>query len=202
MRYVVRTVSWDKKRLKNISILKKSIPNLEVYIDYGHDGYKSFFEVCKMINKTGAVLLEDDIELCNNFCFEIEKIINEKGIDKVYNFFQSPKTYFKTSYVGGSSFFWMQCIYLPANLPVKIVSYHDEFKKNEPKKWIGMATDRLICYCLKKERIKYWRIRPCLVQHLDFPSVIGKRPTNRQSPYYIEILKKKGIEYNDLQFTK
>lgn len=201
LRFILRTVDFDKQRLDNVEKLKKLIPNLEVFIDTKKDGYNSFFEVCKIINDTGAVILEDDIELCGNFVNLITSIINDKGFDKVYNFFEKPKSYFETSYVGGSNFLWMQCIYLPKDLPLKIFSYYDEFKTNKPKKWQGMATDCLIQYALTKEKIKYWRIRPCLVQHLDFKSVIGNRPTNRQSPYYIELLKEKGINYNDLSIT-
>lgn len=202
LRYIVRTIKDNKERNNNVELLKKNIQNLEVFVDHKYDSYYSFIEVCKIINDTGAIVLEDDIEVCDNFCDEIEKIIFEKGVDKVYNFFEKPKCYLKNSYVGGSNFLWMQCIYLPKSLPMKIAKYYDEFKNTKYNKWKGMATDCLIQYALTKEKIKYWRIRPCLVQHLNFKSVIGPRPNNRQSPYYIKLLQEKGLNYDDLQFTK
>ena len=75
MRYVVRTVSWDKKRAENVSKLKKILPNLEVYVDNKRDSYRSFLTVCSNINDTGAVVMEDDIELCVNFKTLVEDII-------------------------------------------------------------------------------------------------------------------------------
>lgn len=199
---MIRTVINNKERNDNVNIIKTKISNLEIYIDRRLNSYTSFINVCKLINDTGSVILEDDVEICDDFCLIIEDIINKKGRDKVFNFFEKPKSLFPTSYVGGSNFFWMQCIYLPPKVPEKIIKYYDEFKNTQPKKWQGMATDRLIQYALVKEKIKYWRIRPCLVQHLPFKSVIGSRPINRQSPYYIEILKKKGIKYYDLLHSK
>lgn len=202
MRYVVRTVDNDIRREENVKILRQNIPTLEIYTDTEHDGYKSWLNVCDMIDETGAILLEDDVKVCDGFCEKIESIINEKGADKVYNFFEKPKTYFKTSYVGGSQFMWTQCVYLPPHLGHKMREYYDEFKTARPKRWQGAAYDLLTAYVLTKEKAKYWRIRPCLVQHLDFPSLIGNRPRNRQTPYFIDDLVEKGIKYDDLQPTE
>lgn len=199
MRYVVRTVSWDDTRLKNVDALKERIPDLEVVIDENRDSYATFLEACRLINDTGAILLEDDVLLCKNFTQRVAEVIADKGYDKVYNFFEKPKTLFKTSYVGGSNFLWMQCIYLPPKLPMLIVNNYEDFKRHKPKKWRGMATDCLIQDTLIKNKIKYWRIRPTLVQHLPFKSVIGNRPKNRQSPYFIDDISE---EKYDLLFTK
>ena len=197
MKVVVRTVDFCETRNKNVEILKKEIPQLEVVVDHEKDGYKSFLKACKILNDTGGILLEDDVLLCENFLEKIENIVQEK--DTVYNFFEKPKTYFKTSKVGGSNFLWMQCVYIPPKFGEKCINLYEEFKLNKPKKWQGMATDCLIAYVLTKYKMKYWRIRPCLVQHLPFKSVIGKRPTNRQTPFFIDDLIKKGENYDNLQ---
>lgn len=199
LKYLVRTVDFSPERSENVEALRLAIPDLDVLVDTGRDSYKSFAAACALINKTGGVLLEDDIALCSNFCERLERIVAEKGPDNVFNFFERPKSYFKTGYVGGSNFLWMQCVYLPPLLPLKIASYYDEFREKEPEKHRGMATDCLINYGLRKERIKYWRIRPCLVQHLAFKSVIGPRPVNRQTLYFIDDLTRKGIDYDNLQ---
>ena len=94
---------------------------------------------------------------------------------------------------------WTQCEYLPPHLGHKMREYYDEFKTARPKRWRGAAYDLLTAYVLTKEKTKYWRIRPCLVQHLDFPSLIGNRPKNRQTPYFIDDLVERGIKYDDLQ---
>jgi GR25 family glycosyltransferase involved in LPS biosynthesis len=166
--------------------MKSEIPELEVFTDSIGDGYGIFFEICRAINETGGVVLEDDVKLCKNFKSRLESIVGEKGRNEVISFFERPKKKLQTAYVGGSNFLWMQCIYLPPLLPKKIIAYHDEFKTNRPDQWTGMATDMLIAYTLVQEKIKYWRIRPTLVQHLPFDSVIGSRPRNRQTHYFID----------------
>jgi GR25 family glycosyltransferase involved in LPS biosynthesis len=166
--------------------MRRQIPELEVFTDAVGDGYALFLEICRAINDTGGVVLEDDIQLCRDFKARLEDIVNEKGDNQVINFFERPKVRLETACVGGSEFFWMQCVYLPPLLPGKIAGYYGQFKAERPKQWKGMATDRLIGYTLVKERMKYWRIRPTLVQHLPFPSVIGNRPTNRQTLYFID----------------
>lgn len=190
MRYMVRTVAWAKDRQANIEVMKQQVPELEVFTDEVGDGYGLFFETCESLNKTGGIILEDDVQLCRNFKGRIEAVIEEKGVDKVINFFERPKVDLETAYIRGSNFFWMQCLYLPPQLPLKIVGYYEEFRLKQPKKWEGMATDCLVAYTLVKEKMKYWRIRPCLVQHLDFKSVIGPRSTKRQTFYFIDDLEK------------
>jgi len=201
MRYIVRTVSFSQERLANVEKLKAIIPNLEVFVDTQKDGYASFFAACEMIHESGGVLIEDDIAVCEGFCEKVEAIIAEKG-DKVINFFEKPKVWIETSCVGGSNFMWTQCVYLPPNFPNKIREYYEEFKELKPKVWQGMAYDCLLSYAMVKEKMKYWRIRPCLVQHLDFKSVIGNRPSNRNTIFFIDDLKQQNINYNDLRPSK
>lgn len=186
MRYVVRTVAWDNPRQGNVEALREQIKSLEVFTDHVGDAYALLFEVCRSINETGGVVLEDDVHLCRDFTSRLEAIVAAKGHHHVINFFERPKVQLETGLVGGSNFMWTQCVYLPPGLPAKIVAYHDQFKAERPKHWQGFGYDRLISYTLTKERLKYWRIRPTLVQHLPLPSVIGPRPTNRQTPYFID----------------
>lgn len=201
MRYIVRTVSFSQQRLDNVEKLKAQIPNLEVYVDTQKDGYASFFAACAMIHETGGVLLEDDVQLCEGFCEKIEAIIAEKGA-MVINFFEKPKVWFETSCVGGSNFMWTQCVYLPPHFPNKIKEYYPQFLVEKPKTAQGMAYDCLLSYTMVKEKMKYWRIRPCIVQHLDFKSVIGNRPQNRMTPFFIDDLITQNINYYDLRLTK
>lgn len=188
MRYMVRTVTWSPERQANVEQMQRQIPALEVVLDEIGDGYASFFEACHRLNSTGGVLLEDDVLLCRNFPERVEVIIAEKSTDRLISFFERPKIDLSTQLVAGSQFMWMQCIYLPPGFPQQCINYYDEFKMTRPQHWAGMATDRLIAYVLTKLNLKYWRIRPTLVQHLPFRSVIGSRSTKRQTPYFIDIL--------------
>lgn len=188
MRYIVRTVSWSKERRENVAILKEQIPHLEVFTDTVGDYYGLFFEICRSINETGGVVLEDDVQLCRGFVNKVESVIEEKGADCVISFFERPKVDLETAYVGGSNFFWMQCVYFPPGLPEKFVKHYNDFKTKKPKLWRGNSVDRAVSYALVRERVKYWRIRPTLVQHLPLPSASGPRPINRQTLYFIDDL--------------
>lgn len=185
MKYVVRTVSWSPERLNNVEKMKIQIPSLEVQVDHVGDWYGSFFDVCRKIDATGAVILEDDVLLCRNFSQRIEGVIEDKGTDKVFNFFEKPKVKLETAYVGGSNFLWMQCIYLPPGLPGKMYKHFDAFKSTRPASFKGLSVDSFISYVLVQEKIKYWRIRPCLVQHLDFKS-LGGHASGRITPYFVD----------------
>jgi len=190
MQYAVRTVAWSPERAVNVERMQAQIPNLAVIVDDVGDGYACFFEACRLLNETGGVLLEDDVLLCRDFTARCEAIIAEKGPDQLISFFERPKIELPTALVAGSSFMWMQCIYMPPGFPALCSAYYDEFRTTRPKRWTGMATDSLIAFVLVKEKMRYWRIRPTLVQHLPFPSVIGGggRPTNRQTLFFIDDL--------------
>lgn len=198
MEYVVRTVDFSLERLRNVDKLKSQISNLLIVIDKDKDWYKSFFNACDMLDKTGGIFLEDDIILCKNFCQRIEFIINQKGKDRVYNFFEKPKNWLPMAYLGGSNFLWMQCIYLPPGLPGRMYQYFEEFKNEKPKKFYGLSVDAFISYVLTQEKMKYWRIRPCLVQHSEFKSTTF-HAKGRQTPYFVDDLEEKGLNYDDLQ---
>lgn len=189
MRYVVRVVAWRPDRIANVEVMREQIPHLETVTDAVGDGYASFFEACRLINNTGAVLLEDDAILCQRFTQRVEHIIRTHGNGaEVVNFFEKPKVPIGRGFIGGSNFASMVCVYLPPGLPARIADYHDEFKLTRPGEWTGMATDMLIKYALVKERRKYWRIRPALVQHSLFKSSIGHRALDRQTPFFIDDL--------------
>ncbi len=201
MRYFVRTVSWSAERLENVERMKRHIPDLQVTVDSVGDWYKTFFDVCDQIDDTGAVLLEDDVLLCETFCDRLESIVSEKGHDKVFNFFEKPKVWLPTQYVGGSNFLWMQCIYLPPGLPSRMRGHFETFKREKPERFRGVSCDAFISYVLVQEKVKYWRVRPCLVQHLNFTSLAG-HASGRQTPFFIDDLIQQGITYDDLQPAK
>lgn len=189
MRYVVRAVAWRPERLANVEKMRDQIPHLEVVTDHVGDGYATLFETCRLINDTGAVMLEDDAILCRDFCRRAEQVIADHGAGvEVVNFFEKPKVNVPKAFLGGSNFISTVCTYLPPGLPLKIVENHDEFKAARYQEWTGMAYDNLIKYTLVKERRKYWRIRPALVQHHNFKSTIGHRALDRQTHFFIDDL--------------
>lgn len=188
MRFMVRTVSWSDERRENVCVMKWALPELEVVVDEAGDAYASFFEACRLLDDTGGVLLEDDVQLCRLFRERVVETLSLVGTTRLVSFFERPKIDLETALVSGSKFLWMQCLYLPPGLPMQIAGFYDEFRTLRPKRAAGMATDSLIAYALTRLRQRYWRIRPTLVQHLPFPSAIGGRARNRQTPYFVDDL--------------
>lgn len=186
MRYVVRLATWKPERVDNVEVMRKGIPHLEVVSDFERDGYKTFFNACYLLDVTGGVMLEDDVQLCRNFTQRAEEVIAEKGPENVISFFESPTVKMDTALVPGYKFFWAQAVYFPPGLPQAFVDEYNNFVRDNPEQWWGMATDRLIAYVLKKRKLKYWRIRPTLVQHLPFRSATNGRPMVRMTPYFID----------------
>lgn len=200
-KFIVRTVDFSKERIENVQILKEQLPELIVLTDKNRNEYSTLFEAFEAINNTGGVLFEDDVKLCSNFKQRINNKIFEKGTDKIINFFERPNVYIKEEYVRGSLFFWMQCVYLPPELPVKLIKHFDGFKVYSNGKTRG-APDWFLQYAFMKENVKYWRIRPCLVQHLDFKSTFGGRSKKRITPFFVDDLEAKGLNYEDLEPSK
>lgn len=187
MLYIVRTVSWSEERRTNVEELRRAIPRLEVIVDHRQDWYGTFFEACARLDATGGVLLEDDVQLCRRFPERIEAVIRERGSDEVINFFEKPRVDLPTAYVGGSQFLWMQCLYLPPGLPGRMPGYYEAFRRERPRQHRGLSVDAFVSYVLVRERRKYWRIRPCLVQHRNFKS-LGGHAAGRQTPFFIDDL--------------
>lgn len=193
MRYICRTVDFAKDRLENVEELKKQIPQLEVDIDTIHDCYKSLFRTCDMIGETGGVIIEDDVQLCRNFMEKAEAIIQEKGKDNLISFFEKPKVKLDTKFCLGGEFLWSQCVYFPPGFNKLFHKYWEEFQGREPRLARDMHYDCYIRYVLKKERMRYWRIRPTLVQHFDFDSAISPRSRKRQTPYFIDDIEDRAL---------
>ena len=196
MIYIVRTVSWKPERRENVEVLKSQIPQLTVLTDTeeqnDESGWKTFFDAMRMLNSGGGVLLEDDIQLCENFIERIESVIAQRP-DDLINFFEKPKVErLVTKYVGGSNFSWNQCTYYPKDLPIEFLNEYETFKNDKPKMHYGMAYDCLMAHTLAKIGRKYWMVRPCMVQHLPMQSAINGRPKNRQTPFFVDDLIKSG----------
>lgn len=195
MRYVVRVVAWKPERLENVEVMRSQIPHLETVIDSVGDGYATFFRACELIAETGGVMLEDDAILCRDFRARCESTIDQHGSGmEVINFFEKPKVNVPKAFLGGSNFISTVCTYFPPGLAGKFEMYHDEFKSARYSEWTGMAYDNLIKYTLVKEKRKYWRIRPTLVQHHNFESSIGRRALDRQTHYFIDDLEEHALQ--------
>ena len=104
MTYYIRT-TLDR-------MLDKSYQQIpyKLIIDKEYKPIDSFINALYEISDDNAVLLEDDLILCQNFKIEIEKVI-DKYPDRIINFFMFPTFYFKT--YEAKRIVFNQCTYYP-----------------------------------------------------------------------------------------
>lgn len=189
IKYYVRTTN-ERKLDSSYNQIK-----YELLIDTEHNARKSFVEQLEKLAELNqdVVILEDDLELCKDFKNRIESVI-EQYKDKVVNFFYKPRNYFYTK--EQKHFCWNQCVYYPKEI-LKVLSV--EMRKQYELKPL-MAHDEVENIALNCLGIKNVVYRPCLVQHLDFKSLVGNTSKNRITPYYIDYLEELEISYEKAPF--
>lgn len=168
----------------------------EKLIDTEHRPVMSFIEQLEYISEYDAVLLEDDCRLCKDFYKEITLVISEFP-NRIINFFTNPRGYFITR--EAQTFYFNQCTYYPKGISKVLAQKMREIENQEPNKY---QYDVLESMALKNMGIEHIQYRPCLVQHLDFKSLIGNRDNYRITPYFIDYLKELNLKYEDANNLK
>lgn len=182
-KYYVRTIGTRK--------FDYSPLEYEILIDKERTSGKHFLECLKYIQNEDAVLLEDDLELCDNFQKEIEKVISEHP-NNIINFFTQPQKYF-TSHLD-DLFQFNQCTYYPKGILKKVIPLL------EPK--LGSGKFKFYGACLhsalNEAKIPVYMYRPALVQHKDVKSILTTgRTAKYQTIYYKDYLDKLGIDIEE-----
>lgn len=159
--------------------------------DYKHDPVNSFISQLETIGKYNSVLLEDDVVLCKDFKNKIEEVIKQHP-DSIINFFTDPDIWEET-HLRDYPFEWNQCTYYPKGVGRVIAKKMKELKSKFPvnQKLYSQVLNRAL-YELGIPHLVY---RPCLVQHLDNNSILGKDGRARRSIYFIDYLNELGIDY-------
>lgn len=163
----------------------------ELLVDTEHSAIKSFVEQLEYLATLDwdVVLLEDDIILCKDFKNRIEEVIGEYK-EYVINFFTYPYNYIPTV-VTDIVFRFNQCTYYP-NKILKELSKAISKYKNETV----CGYDTIEQWVFKELGLTYVIHRPCLVQHMDFKSLISKC-NGRRTPYFIDYLEELNIPYEE-----
>lgn len=182
IKYFVRTTN---ERIFNYDL------DYKTFIDKEHKPVQSFIEALYQISDFDAVLLEDDLLLCNNFKEEIEKVIEQYPND-IINFFSEPFKYFTTHKT--EFFAYNQCTYYPKGTAKIIADKMTEItKKCSSKSWNLIEHKALIA--LGIPHIVY---RPALVQHKDVKSILNNgMKLKRSTLYYKDYLDKLNISYEE-----
>ena len=190
--YKVLCTENNQQRIDNVGAMKTQLPPLKIIMS-GRDGlferFVSLFNLSSGFD--GLVILEDDVRLCKDFQRRCEELILSKPYE-VISMFESAcsKGELHSEYRNGGRYQWNQCNYFPKSVCNELVkkSNVEAFRgwyKTKYSVWT-YPSDTYIGYVLGKMKLKYWMQVPFLVQHLDFKSTLGPRPTNRQSRFFID----------------
>lgn len=155
----------------------------EILLDPNNDPIGSLIEQFNYISQYDAVLLEDDLILCNDFKNKVEEVV-QKYPDRIISFFTvtgEPKI------TESDKFHWSQARYYPKGITNKIAEKLEPYRgKFKTAHYVTLA-----CKELGYNLIEY---RPCLVQHLDLDTYVYNIVGTKRSPLFIEYL-------NELNFT-
>lgn len=190
--YKVLCTENNEQRIKNVDLMKKNLLDLSVKMSGREKLFENFINVFNIENDSiGLVFLEDDVQLCKDFQNRCENLIKSRP-NEVISMFESAcsKRELHSEYRSGRVYQWNQCNYFPKFVCNELAKENNvlEFKewyKKHYKVW-AYPSDTYIAYVLSKMKLKYWMQVPFLVQHLDFKSTLGNRPTNRQSRFFID----------------
>lgn len=195
IKYLCLCTKNDIKREMNVEKYRSELPKLEVRKSGMFGLFENFINCFNLENNyDGLVFLEDDVQLCKKFKEKIEFEIAERSKSTI-SFFENAmsKNELFSEWRNGARFNWMQCNYFPKEVCDLLYNENiEEFKEwyfQKYKKWT-YPSDTFVAYTLGKNNLNYYMKVPFLVQHLDFKSKLGARPTNRQSKYFIDEVEK------------
>lgn len=163
--------------------------NYKLLVDKTHKPVDSFIKQLKEIKDYDSLLMEDDIILCEDFLEHVKKAISEWP-NQIINFFTIPYEWFTTFSTIGH-FVYNQCTYYPKGITKALATEMEKIRK--PYNQYD-TLENLAMYNLNIPSVRY---RPCLVQHIDYNTLIQKNSSNRRSPFFIDYIKELNIDYNE-----
>ena len=166
-------------------------------VDNEHKPVESFFRQIDQISNEDAVLLEDDLVLCDNFKQLIEGSIAKHPND-IINFFQDPYDYYSAHYT--QKFAWNQCTYYPKGSGKKIADFIKDYFVRVPSSK-RLQYDVLEGIAIRGLNMLVWTERPILVQHIDSKEcetlIQPGKIHERRTPFFIDYLKELNISYDE-----
>lgn len=173
--FILRTTSFGNR---DISHIKKAIPNLVILVDYNRDAMGSFLTAISYTDKP-FVHLEDDIELCDNFVEKITEAIKLYP-NQIINFFSLRKKDYelrKPYEELGSKFMMNQCNYFPSGFGKEIFEFYKTWDRKEEH---PTGYDILMADWMKSKKLKYIQWFPHLVNHLECKSLINSKRSSKR----------------------
>ena len=170
------------ERKENDLALCQQLPMAKVFYDTNHNG--NFLNARRTwlfpTDKTHVLVLQDDVELCDNFLNYVTKVIN-KYPDKIITYFSLNRdTLYDTPYI---KILNKQTYGLAVSIPTKLINNIWTYKCDDFFNPVN-ADDLQIKNAALYYDIDVIQINPNLVQHKNFSSTCGN-PQNRFSNIFI-----------------
>ena len=186
IKYFIRSVGT-----RQLDESYNQIPYVEL-IDKERRYVNFFIDQLEKYGNEDIVIIEDDCVLCKNFKERIENAIAQYP-NKVINFFQiNSYKYFKTH--ESTEYLQNQCTFYPKGFTIKLAQTMRKVLKNNPT----LSTDLIEDMALKELNETHIQFRPCLVQHLNFDTLLNHQVNIKRTPFFIDYLDKYNFNYNKL----
>lgn len=187
MKYYIRTTG---QRILDESY--NQIPYIKL-IDKEHRYIDFFVDELERVGDEDCIIIEDDCVLCKDFKNRIEAVISQYPT-KIINFFYQGQDYFKTR--ESDSYLQNQCTYYPKDLSKKLAQ---EMRKVH-NKFPELCTDQCENLALKNLKETHIQYRPCLVQHLNFNSLLNHHIEKwwLRTKFFVDYLDRLNIDYNNI----
>ena len=187
MTYYIRTTGE-----RQLDLSFNQIP-YTLIIDREHKPIDSFINALYQISNEDAVLMEDDIILCQNFEEEITRVI-EQYPNRIINFFNILNMgHIEEKY----NIIYNQCTFYPKGIAKQIADIMVTLpRRTDRKKNMYSLLENVALKQLDQKVVQYI---PHLVQHLDNDTLLFEHTFHRRrSILFIDYVKELGIDYNDL----
>lgn len=200
MKYFIRTTGVRKldktyKQIEYTKLLNVNDTNPTVSFINNLYGVLRYLDVT---NEQGAILLEDDLELCDDFDNEINKAVKLYP-NKIINFFSNPFNGMDTYEC--SLFTYNQCTYYPKEILKDLCDVMSKLYYNDYKEYYTNY-ELLVHDGLCKLKQTHMVYRPFLVQHKDLNSLMGHNNKKKRTIYYKNYLDKLHITLAEARWQK
>lgn len=182
MRVFIQAVPWHIDRARNAWRLAEATGGTIVW-DRGRNPYKTFLRVLETIGDEPAWVIEDDVDLCDDFTARAAEVADTHP-DLIIRAFSLGT---RTGLVPGVEFYSTVCTYYPAGAAAGILAYAAGLTKEDHRREaLDQLHDHLVGLWLDSTGQSYWLHTPSLVQHRIGPSLIDPRgrDKDRRSPTF------------------
>lgn len=176
----IQAIPWEPRRAAQARHLSEVTDGTVVW-DTTHHAFDTWRSVLTTIGNSAAIILEDDVIVCDDWRTKVEAVIREYP-EVVIQFFsmRGDDLTVGSRWQAGRTFLMNQCYYLPEGAAKALLEYTQDWAQRHPEHPTGY--DVAMAEWLKVTKQKYWTHVPSLVQHQPWRSEINpRRPRNRQS---------------------